>query len=66
MDKIEQDIRNWEASRAEQEGPLEGMMDEAAVCTRCGIEMPDEELDDAVLHGDGLCSWCRRMMSKDD
>jgi transposase-like protein len=30
-------------------------------CQMCGIEIPPEEID-----GEGYCSWCTHMMSKDD
>lgn len=30
-------------------------------CKRCGMEIPPEEID-----GEGYCSWCAHMMSKDD
>jgi hypothetical protein len=35
-------------------------------CSRCHLSFPAGEVVDAVAEGDGLCSWCKKMVSNDD
>jgi len=35
-------------------------------CSRCHSSFPAGEVVDAVADGDGLCSWCKKMVSNDD
>jgi hypothetical protein len=35
-------------------------------CARCHIPMPTCEIVYALASGDGLCSWCNKMVSNDD
>ena len=35
-------------------------------CSRCGCPIPTSEVIFALMEEDGLCSWCRKMVSNDD